>query len=892
MIEKSYGDWASNVVIVTKKDGSPRFCIDYRAVNNKTRKDAFPLPLISECLDTLGGSSWFSTFDLRSGYHQVALHPDDRHKTAFVTRGGYYQFKVLPFGLTGSPSCFSRLMTLIMSGLNFTTCLIYLDDIIIFSSDLDTHLERLILVLKRLTAANLKLKPSKCHLLQRKVLFLGHVVSGSGVATDPAKVDAVKNWPIPTKLKEVRAFMGLCSYYRKFVPDFARIGRPLHAMTKKDTRFVWTEECNEAFQSLKTHLTEAPILALPNDIGSFILDTDASGESIGGVLSQVQDGAERVICYGSRVCSPAEQNYDVTKRELLAIVHFLKTYRPYLLGRKFLLRTDHSALQWLRKTPLPIGQQARWLTVIEEFDFDLKHRPGSAHGNADAMSRRPQLLNAIQQETTPSANVLNMPRDWSRSVIIEEQRADEDLGWIIRKKLESTEAPTPEVTKRMSPMVKLLAAQWPQLELQDGLLVRQWLHEEDNSVRWRQLIPPPSRRGLLVQLAHEGMTGGHLGLKRTLVQVKRRAYWPGWRQDTKLQLQRCLPCARYLRGKPARQGPLQNMMIGGIGELLSLDLTGPHPVTPRGHRYILTIEDHYSRWAEAFPVRNQEAITVARVLADQWIARFGCPLQILTDQGPCFEAELFQDLCKLLSIHKIRTSPYKASSNGLLERFHRTLNSMIAKFISSNHKDWDLKLPTILAAYRASEHSSTGFTPNMLFLHRETCMPLDLVLDDCYVKKEAPAYHDFVYERGQRIQSVAALARECMKTQQEVRAFRYDTRVKSKEFQIGQLVLYFYPRRRQGLKDKWESYYVGPFKVESKVGPVLYQIRKTPRSQAKLVYVDKLKLFHGPLPACWGGMEPEEDVAPFLPEEIENDLPLTSRPKRQINPPVRYGFDN
>src|SRR6218665_664524 len=285
LIEKSYGDWASNVVIVTKKDGSPRFCIDYRAVNNKTRKDAFPLPLISECLDTLGGSSWFSTFDLRSGYHQVALHPDDRHKTAFVTRGGYYQFKVLPFGLTGSPSCFSRLMTLIMSGLNFTTCLIYLDDIIIFSSDLDTHLERLILVLKRLTAANLKLKPSKCHLLQRKVLFLGHVVSGSGVATDPAKVDAVKNWPIPTKLKEVRAFMGLCSYYRKFVPDFARIGRPLHAMTKKDTRFIWTEECNEAFLSLKTHLTEAPILALPNDIGSFILHTDASGESIGGVLS-------------------------------------------------------------------------------------------------------------------------------------------------------------------------------------------------------------------------------------------------------------------------------------------------------------------------------------------------------------------------------------------------------------------------------------------------------------------------------------------------------------------------------------------------------------------------------------------------------------------------------
>ena len=286
-------------------------------------------------------------------------------------------------------------MGLIMAGLNFAICLGYLDDIIVFAADLDTHLERLTQVLVRLANANLKLKRSKCFLLQERVLFLGHIVSGEGIATDPAKIEAVKNWPTPKKLKEVRGFLCLCSYYRKFVPDFAHIGRPLHTLTKKEFRFTWTEECERAFEQLKQRLIEAPVLALPTDGDPYIIDTDASLEAISAVLSQVQSGEEKVICYGSRVCSPAEQNYDVTGRELLAIVYFLILYRPYLLGRKFLLRTDHSALQWLRKTPLPIGQQARWLTVIEEFDFEVKHRAGSARANADALSRRPHLANVI-----------------------------------------------------------------------------------------------------------------------------------------------------------------------------------------------------------------------------------------------------------------------------------------------------------------------------------------------------------------------------------------------------------------------------------------------------------------------------------------------------------------
>ena len=291
--------------MVRKKDGTMRFCIDYRAVNNKISKDAYPLPLISESLDALNNAQWFSTFDLRAGYHQMALHPRDKHKTAFVTRRDSFQFRVLPFGLCNSPASFSRMMNLVMAGLNFSICLIYLDDIIVFASDLKTHLERLTQVLSCLMSANLKLKPSKCCLLQREVLFLGHVVSADGVATDPSKVSVVKDWPTPTKLRDLRAFVGLCSDYRRFVPDFAAVARPLHALTKTGTKFQWSEECELAFCTLKQRLTEAPVLALPLDEGLFVLDTDASGQSIGAVLSQIQNNQEKVISYGSRLCSPA-----------------------------------------------------------------------------------------------------------------------------------------------------------------------------------------------------------------------------------------------------------------------------------------------------------------------------------------------------------------------------------------------------------------------------------------------------------------------------------------------------------------------------------------------------------------------------------------------------------
>src|SRR6266516_7053 len=347
----------------------------------------------------------------------------------------------MPFGLCNAGATFQRLMDAVMMGLNHEICLVYLDDIILFSKTIDEHLERLKQMFERLRYANLKLKPSKCFLFQEEVTFLEHVVSAGSIATDPTKIEVVRDWPRSTCLKEVQSFVGLASYYRRFVKEFSTIAAPLHALAGKNVRFRWISECEEAFVELKRCLISSPILAMPADEGDFRLDTDASNDSIVAVLSQIQGGEERVIAYASRRLSRQEKNYCVTRRELLAIVHFTKQFRSYLLGRDFIIRIDHSALQWLRSMPEPIGQQARWVEKLEEFHYTVEHRPGRRHGNADAMSRRPcrqcHLIDPeeITESDDAAAKVISLGPDASKVELeVEKMREaylqDKDMGWL------------------------------------------------------------------------------------------------------------------------------------------------------------------------------------------------------------------------------------------------------------------------------------------------------------------------------------------------------------------------------------------------------------------------------------------------------------------------------
>jgi hypothetical protein len=393
IIEPSKSPWASRIALVPKNDGTVRFCVDFRKLNNMTKKDSYPLPRIDDCLDALRGAKWFSTVDLQSGYWQVQMDECDKEKTAFVTCRGLYQFRVMAFGLCNAGACFERLMVCVLAGLNCQIYLLYLDDVIIFAATFEQ-------VIAKINEHNLKISPSKCSFFQEKVNFLGHVVSGEGISTDPEKIAAVTRWPIPKSVHDVRSFLGICSYYRRFIKNFSEIARPLYKLTEKGEKFNWSQECQVAMTTLQRCLTSAPILCYPDTTKTFILDTDASGFGMGAVLSQIHDNQEHVVAYYSKIPSKPERQYCVTRRELLAIVQSIKHFHHYLYGTQLLVRRDHGDLNWLLNFKIPEGQMARWLEVLASYHFTIQHRPGRQHSNADGSSRRPcEPCNYVKKKT-------------------------------------------------------------------------------------------------------------------------------------------------------------------------------------------------------------------------------------------------------------------------------------------------------------------------------------------------------------------------------------------------------------------------------------------------------------------------------------------------------------
>ena len=389
IIEESSSPWASPIVLATKKDGSTRFCVDYRRLNSVTEDVAYPLPRIDEALDCLGNSEWFSTLDLASGYWQVELDAAAKEKSAFVTHRGLHQFKVMPFGLKGAPATFQRLMASIFGDYLWLILLIYLDDILVFSSSVKQHFKHLRLVFLKLREANLKLKPSKCFLLQWEVEYLGHILSREGIAPTRRLVAAVENFPQPQAVQEVKRFLGLASYYRCFIQGFSSIAEPLNQVTHKGKTFAWSKACQKAFQELKATMVMAPVSAHPTFDVPFHLTTDVSGVGVGAVLEQTVHGITRLVAYASSTLNKAQRNYSATDRECYAVKLAINKFRCYLYGAKFTVHTDHQALSYLMSLKEPHGMLARWQADLQAFDFDIAYRPGSAIPHADALSRAP-----------------------------------------------------------------------------------------------------------------------------------------------------------------------------------------------------------------------------------------------------------------------------------------------------------------------------------------------------------------------------------------------------------------------------------------------------------------------------------------------------------------------
>ncbi|XP_011859544.1 PREDICTED: uncharacterized protein LOC105557028 [Vollenhovia emeryi] len=682
----------------------------------------------------------------------------------------------MPFGLCNAPATFERLMEEVLGDFLSRICLVYLDDVIIFGKTFEQMLHNLKKVFLRIREVNLRVNPKKCVLFARSVKYLGHVISSEGISTDPEKISAIKDWPQPYSKKQLRSFLGFCSYYRKFIRGFSSLAKPLYELTGDHVRYKWSEECQCAFEKLKGVLSSSSVLSCPKQDGEFVLDTDASNIGIGAVLSQRCEGVERVIAYFSRVLNKSERNYCVTRRELLAVVDPLKFFRHYLLGRRFLIRTDHVSLRWLMSFKDLEGQLARWLERLQQYDFEILYRKGRVHGNADGLSRRPcESLGCTYCKKREEGNVVEFKKTISRIIL-------------------------------------------------DGENLDQWRKDQKDNPE--------------IALFYRGK---ELGI---------------------------LPYCVSRRGPTGKgKSPLQIYNVGSPFERVQIDVLVPLPTSTAGNRYLLVVIDCFSKWVEAFPVKNIRAKAVAEVFVNQIISRHRIPGEVHTDQGRNFESKLFSEIMTLLGIKKTRTTPLHPQTDGQVERQHRTILDFLAKFISDNQKDWDRWIPMYLLAYRSSKHETTGVSPSELCYGRDLRLPLDL-LRGCppvICGKEDQVKESFLGNLKGKLDQIHSSVRERMEVKSSRMKSRYDQGVRQILFQEGQKVWLFNPKKERGKAPKLQSSWEGPFLIDKKLSDVVFCIRKSPKHRCTVVHADRFS------------------IIPFDDEVSKEELLVEDRSKRRLS---------
>ena len=701
IIRPSTSNWSFPILLVPKKDGGKRFCVDFRKLNQVTKRYVYPLPLIDDILAGLGNSKVFTSLDLKSGYWQVPMEEKDKQKTSFVCHKGLFEFNIMPYGVTNGPSFFSELMAHVLQGINGKFAVAYLDDIVIYSPTVEDHILHLTEVFARLRKHGLKMKMSKCNFMQSQMKYLGFVVAAQGIRVDPDKVKVIKEMSPPKDVRGVRGFIGCVSYYRRFCPKFSEIAAPLIRLTKKYAKFDWTTECQQAFDRLKQLLVEAPTLAFPDISREYTLYTDASETCIGAVLVQDFGQGEQPIHYLSHKLSDTKRKWPIVEKEAYAIYYALQKLDHYLHGAKFRIRTDHKPLKYLLMSEMKNRKIQMWAIAISSYDCQIEYVKGKDNEQADMLSRLPVyegaeetqptevcVINSNRIEAKPSSKgsdslgkekieeritPLNLPD------MLEEQRRDPEL----KKLRDSLGSPvTRDSVKRHYTVV-------------DGLLYYTKENEQEEP-SLRLLVPEKFKLAVLEQY-HDQCA--HWGIEKTFGMIRQNYHWVGLYRDVVQYVTQCITCK--IRSQKKNKAPLQQMDEPLFpGQKWGLDLCGPYPESVSGSKYILTAVDLYSGWPEIWALQDKRAENIVKIILDELIPRFSTPMEILTDNAAEFKGQIFAQMCHELCIHHVYTSPYHPAANGRTERFHRVINDMLSKKTSKHLEMWDEYLPSIVLAYR------------------------------------------------------------------------------------------------------------------------------------------------------------------------------------------------
>jgi len=802
IVENSKSPFNSPLLVVPKKSNDEtkrwRVVVDFRRLNDLTINDTFPLPNITEILEQLADAVYFTTLDLADGYHQVPLCEEDKEKTAFNTQMGHYHFTRMPFGLKGAPATFQRIMNTVLSGLNGLKCFVYLDDVVVYGYNLLDHNRKLTEVFQSFRNFNLKLQPKKCHFVRKEICYLGHIITSQGIKPDPSKIEAINKYPTPKNAKEIKSFLGLAGYYRRFIKNFSEMAQPMNALLKKNVQFNWDAFCDESFHKLKEMLINPPILQYPNFKKPFFVTTDASDAALGAILSQRIGKDDLPVAYASRALNKAEKNYSTVEKELLAIVFALKRFRPYLYGVNFTIITDHKPLIWLYKSKHLSSRLMRWRIELDEFDFNIIYKPGKYNINADALSR-------IELETADQSKFIN----------------------VVTRSQTKSQTTQPNSTQPLNETITNIRKNSSLNQLPNN---NQEIPNPDNAIT---TLENENDIINVIKEFHNCPLGGHQGIERTFKRIKCYYYFPRMLTLIKKFIQKCELCQK---NKVSRINKLP-MVITTTSktpfEKIFLDIVGPLNISYNNNRYILTIQDDLSKFSLAIPLENQLSETIAKAFVDNFICRFGAPLCILTDQGSNFISELIHNVCKILKIKKLQSTAYHPQTNGALERSHRTIVEYIRNFIEKDPNEWDHWLPFAMFTYNTTPHSSTNLMPFEIIHGFKPNIPTSLKTNNrIFYNPE-----DYLQNLRIKLGNTYELARNNLITNKEKSKTYYDKSSKNVEFNVGDKVLLKNEKR----KGKFDSIWNGPFEVINVPSNVNTSIRIG--KQIKIVHNNRLKLF-------------------------------------------------